>query len=74
MSASFYLSDRHRNSETWREIEAYASKRLAELREQNDHPTPEAQTACLRGRIAELKALLSIGRDERPIVHEPRIF
>ncbi|MGZ5648766.1 MAG: hypothetical protein ACXWG8_00400 [Usitatibacter sp.] len=46
-------------SRAWRDLTQYAEARIAELREQNDSPgLTEAQTGVIRGRIAELKALL----------------
>lgn len=47
-------------SETWRAIEARCEKRLEDFRRKNDGQLNTEQTAHLRGRIAELKDLLTL--------------
>jgi len=42
-------------SETWRRLMAIWEARLADLRERNDNPQSEADTALLRGRIEEVR-------------------
>lgn len=58
-------------SETWRFIEAHANERLSVLRLQNDsiHLGVE-QTAAIRGRIAELKSILSLLTKDLPLIAE----
>ena len=58
-------------SETWRFIEAHANERLSVLRLQNDsaHLGVE-QTAVIRGRIAELKSILSLLTKDLPLIAE----
>jgi hypothetical protein len=53
-------------SPTWHRLSEYLEKRLARLREQNDGDQSEADTAKLRGRIAELKLILSLSKTDRP--------
>lgn len=47
-------------SETWRAFEAIASDRLDKYRRKNDGQLNADETARLRGRIAELKELLTL--------------
>ena len=51
----------------WISIEKHYAARLEELRSKNDAPLTELETASLRGRIAEVKAFLSLGKD-KPII------
>lgn len=47
----------------WLIVEAYAEKRLTEYRQRNDSVAlTDTTTNYLRGRIAELKDLLALGR------------
>ena len=49
------------SSGTWKFIEEYAEAQIARQRERNDVISLDAvQTAHVRGRIAELKALLAL--------------
>lgn len=51
------------SSGTWKFIEEYASTQLARQRERNDAVSMDAiQTAHVRGRIAELKAVLALAK------------
>ena len=61
------LTDGDKLTPTWAKLEEHLKDRLAMLRAKNDAPMSEAETATLRGRIAEVKALLSLG-DERPVI------
>lgn len=45
---------------TWPRLRALLEDRLADLREQNDNRLDDEKTANLRGRIAEVKALLAL--------------
>lgn len=57
------LAPHERANPVWVRIEKYYQDRLANLREKNDSPNlNEVQTAELRGRIAELRGLLALGR------------
>ena len=47
-------------SETWRALEERCNKRLEEMRRKNDGQLSAEQTAHLRGRIAEVKELLTL--------------
>ena len=53
------LNDAQRKSQTWEIIRAHLDKRINALRKQNDAHMAEYQTAEIRGRIAEVKQLLS---------------
>ena len=61
-------------TDTWAHIVAFIDARIHELRETNDGPRSEIDTASLRGRIAELKKLKALeppapaadGPDEAP--------
>jgi len=54
------LTDIERNSALWQKIKAHYDRRLRTLRARNDDPKSESETALLRGRIHEVKALLAI--------------
>ena len=58
----FQLSESDRRSPLWLALMAHYTERLATLRARNDTPAAEAATADTRGRIAEVKALLDLGR------------
>lgn len=58
------LTAADRGSETWRKLKAHLETRLATLRASNDNSLDERKTAKLRGRIAEVKYLLSLGEDK----------
>lgn len=47
-------------STTWRVIDAWLQRELANAREHNDRELDPAQTAALRGRIAALKDLMAL--------------
>lgn len=47
-------------SQTWRVIEAWLQKELADAREYNDRDLDPAGTALVRGRIAALKDLMTL--------------
>jgi hypothetical protein len=57
-------------SATWARIQTALMRRLESLRIQNDADISEKETADLRGRIGEVKALLAAGKappaDEMP--------
>lgn len=48
----------------WRKLEEYIEQRMDVLRKTNDGDLDALQTARLRGRIAELKNLLALSKDE----------
>lgn len=55
-----------KQSGTWRKLTEHLNNRLARLRQENDINMDENLTAMKRGQIAEIKALLSLGRDPVP--------
>ena len=55
-------------SETWRALEDVANSRLDDLRRKNDGQLDAMQTAHLRGRIAELKTLLTLAKPDPALV------
>ena len=66
LGPSFELGAGERRSPTWIALEEHYTKRLADLRAQNDTPKDELATAMLRGKIAEVKELLKLGKDKPP--------
>jgi hypothetical protein len=65
--ADFALTDNDRASGFWLRLKAHLEERLATNRLVNDNISlTEQDTAVLRGRIRELKALLALG-ESRPI-------
>lgn len=48
------------NTRTWAHFAALLELRLAALREENDQRLDDVKTATIRGRIAEVKALLAL--------------
>jgi len=52
-----------RGNPLWPRIERHLKRRLEMLRAQNEGDQSETKTANLRGRIAELKALLACAND-----------
>jgi hypothetical protein len=60
----FRLSHAEATSELWLRIQMYVNWRTSELRKLNDHDAPERDTAHLRGRIAELKKLVDLGKPQ----------
>lgn len=69
MSAStdFKLPATERHTHTWQLVKAHLEHRLSVLREQNDWEATPESTAKTRGRIAEIKLLLSAGVEAAPI-------
>lgn len=58
------LSVMDRQSGVWREkIEPHLKRRLQSLRELNDRPHSELQTAAIRGAIDEIQRFLAMGAD-----------
>ena len=58
------LSLQDRNSATWAVLKRHLEARLDTLRRMNDNPSGEMETATLRGRIAEIKRLLAMDKDD----------
>jgi hypothetical protein len=58
-----YLTEAQKASPVWVLIERHIQGRLDDHRRKNDDQPSEAATQKLRGRIAELKALLEIASD-----------
>lgn len=58
------LAPHERKSELWMKLSRHLAERLDSLRRQNDGDQTEESTAKLRGRIAEIKALLKLGEDQ----------
>lgn len=68
----FELEKHELESLIWKKISIQLEKRLESARKKNDSKLSEQDTARLRGRIAELKYLLSLGK-EKPTV-KPQDF
>jgi hypothetical protein len=65
MSGDFKLEPHEFNTAVWARVRAYYEKRIAALRTQNDNTQLTAEeTAVIRGRIAEVRGLLALGRQE----------
>lgn len=54
----------------WRKLESYLEQRMETLRQTNDGDLDPMQTARLRGRIAELKSMLALSKDEPTVAAE----
>jgi len=67
------LSVNDRTSAVWQKLKPYLEKRLETLRRKNDSDKSQEQTAKLRGQIAEVNHLLSLGTD-RPQVPDETVF
>jgi hypothetical protein len=63
----FELSQGDKLNPLWIRMEQYWTNKLAMLRQNNDADLDSEETAKLRGRISEIKAMLALGKD-RPIV------
>lgn len=59
----FILTIEEKRSPLWRKLKEYCENRLIDLRNENDGDRPELETAKIRGRIAEAKLLISLGKD-----------
>lgn len=57
------LSRDERDSNLWAKLMAHWTDRLASLRARNDSDCSEAETARLRGQIAELKQFMAMNND-----------
>ena len=57
------FSESDRYSSAWLRLKEYLEKRLAYYRIQNDQDADEKETATLRGRIAELKAVIALDEE-----------
>lgn len=67
------LSDDDIASPLWKKIQTHLDERLATLREKNDKPLDERETARLRGQIEEVKALRNLN-SRSPIVPNDDAF
>ena len=65
------LNEEQRRSALWAVLKQHYEERLDMLRRQNDGKFGEAETARLRGRIAEVKELLNLGKDKPKVEIEP---
>jgi hypothetical protein len=63
-----------RQSAVWLKLKKQLEARLAMLRMKNDSDLSPHRTARLRGRIEEVKALLSLGTDKPNLPDENEIF
>ncbi len=67
MSAEkFTLAPHERASPLWKNLERHMQEQLAELRVWNDTSLPPERTEHIRGRIAQLKALLALADEPKP--------
>lgn len=63
----FMLAPHERNSALWQRLIKHCNQRLEDLRLQNDGDRDDQQTAKLRGRIAEVKAIIALA-DDLPVI------
>lgn len=61
------LTDIEKQSSVWKAIEEHLQERLASLRIKIESDASHEQTMRLRGRIAEVKYILSLAEEEKPI-------
>jgi len=61
----FELSQGEKMHPLWYRLKAQLEKDLQALRERNDRPQDEMETATLRGHIKALRAIIALG-DDRP--------
>ena len=67
MSAEkFSLAPHERASPLWKSLERHMQEQLADLRARNDATLTPEKTEHLRGRIAQLKALLALADEPKP--------
>lgn len=59
----FLLKDSDKSSETWGRLRRHLESRIEYLRLKLEAESSEAQTSNLRGRIAEIRNLLALGKD-----------
>lgn len=64
MKEKFEITPLERISPLWMALMSHLEVRLAVLRCQNDGNLDERDTAVMRGRIAEIKALMSLNDDK----------
>jgi uncharacterized protein involved in exopolysaccharide biosynthesis len=62
----FRLSSGEKESNAWQRIAKRTNDRISKLQKQLEDDQPEVSTARTRGRIAELRLLLSAADDELP--------
>lgn len=65
MAERLVLTPMERQSPLWRELMAHFEQRLNHLRIQNEGPLDPINTANLRGRVAEIKALMGLDTDKQ---------
>jgi hypothetical protein len=58
------------DSALWQKLEAHLKEKLTSLRAQNDAELGTEATSKLRGRIAEVKSLLSLGEIQETVQQE----
>ena len=68
------LTQLDRDSAAWKRLVEHYTARLAALRQQNDSDQTAEKTEKLRGRIAEVRYLLSLGTDRPEIPGEDKKF
>jgi hypothetical protein len=67
MDYDFTLTEGEKSHPLWMRLKSHFIDKLEVCRAKNDDPNlTEAQTAALRGQIATLKTLISLG-DSRPL-------
>lgn len=67
---SLKLTAAEAKDQLWKKLSAHFAERLERVRRDNDAPLDRDRTAALRGRIEELKYLLSLDKPAREIKSE----
>jgi ribosomal protein L29 len=62
------LNEIEKTSGLWKKIDDELNSRLASLREQNDGERTQDETAKIRGRIAEIKTILSWAKADPQLI------
>lgn len=72
--AEFTLSISERDSQLWKRLAEHLTERLQLLRESNDTPMSETDRNVLIGQIREVKAVLNLGREVKPLTKVQQSF
>lgn len=68
------ITEGERNQAVWQKLKTYLEAELAVLRARNDKPMTDDATARLRGRIAAVKDVLSLGTEKPQALSEDALF
>lgn len=74
MTEPVVITELERSSAVWQKLKPYYEARLASLRAKNDGNLTPEQTQRLRGQIAEVRGILSLGTDKPQVPNEAELF